>query len=233
MIARSINELQVCSVSLVRRSLGEGGCPQRSPHRGAERSALRTAHATVQIGETQFLIIPASTAFGSGEHVTTGTSLRLLELLTLWWKRGWSLEDLGTGTGILALAAKRFGVGRIVGIDNDPSAISIAKSNAGLNKIRGATFQLGDVRKWKSIGTTDVITANLYGDLLIEILPKLCGIRWLILSGILRGQGDELVRALQPNHLDITCMKGAGNGWLFWQGGPAANFCGGYRPPLQ
>jgi ribosomal protein L11 methylase PrmA len=78
-----------------------------------------------------------------------------------------------------------------------------------------------------------VITANLYGDLLIEILPKLCGIRWLILSGILRGQGDELVRALQPNHLDITCMKGAGNGWLFWQGGPAANFCGGYRPPLQ
>src|SRR4029434_10951576 len=124
MIVRSINELQICSVRLVRRSLGEGGCPQRSPHRAAERSALRTAHATARIGETQFLIIPASTAFGSGEHVTTGTSLRLLELLTLWWKRGWSLEDLGTGTGILALAAKRFGAGRIVGIDNDPSAIS-------------------------------------------------------------------------------------------------------------
>src|SRR5215469_7767217 len=106
-------------------------------------------------------------------------SLRFLEQLTRCWNAGWSLQDLGTGTGILAPAAKRFGARRIVGIDNDPSAISTAKSNARLNKIRGAIFQLGDVRKWKSIENTDVITANLYGDLLIEILPKLSRGGWL------------------------------------------------------
>ncbi len=48
-----------------------------------------------------------------------------------------------------------------------------------------------------------MITANLYSDLLIEILPKLRGGGWLILSGILRSQKDELVRALQRNHFDV------------------------------
>jgi len=60
------------------------------------------------------------------------------------------------------------------------------------------------VHKWKSAQKIDVITANLYSDLLIEILPKLGGSRWLILSGILRSQQDELLRALQRNHFDIS-----------------------------
>ena len=145
------------------------------------------------------IIIPASLAFGTGEHATTAMSLRFLEQLTRCWNPGWSLVDLGTGSGILALAAKCFGAGQVIGIDNDPAAISVAKSNARLNKIRGATFQLGDVHKWNPAQKTDVITANLYSDLLIEILPKLRGGAWLILSGILRSQQDELVHALQRN----------------------------------
>ena len=153
------------------------------------------------------IIIPASLAFGTGEHATTAMSLRFLEQLTCCWKPGWSLADLGTGSGILALAAKCFGAGQVVGIDNDPVAISVAKSNARLNKIRGASFQLGDVHKWNAAQQTDVITANLYSDLLIEILAKLRGGGWLILSGILRSQQDELVRALQRNHLVIISMK--------------------------
>ena len=111
------------------------------------------------------------------------------------------------------MAAKCFGAGRVIGIDNDPAAISVAKSNARLNKIRGASFQLGDVHKWNPAQKTDVITANLYSDLLIEILPKLRGGGWLILSGILRSQQDELVRALQRNHLDIISMKRRGK-WM-------------------
>jgi len=188
------------------------------------------------------IIIPASLAFGTGEHATTAMSLRFLEQLTRLWNPGWSLADLGTGSGILALAAKCFGAGRVVGIDNDPAAISVAKSNGRLNKIRGASFQLGDVHKWNPAQKVDVITANLYSDLLIEILPKLRGGRYLILSGILHSQQDELVRALQRNHLDIINMKRRGK----WMGILAvrvdtlrppergsANFCGAHRPPLQ
>jgi ribosomal protein L11 methyltransferase len=159
------------------------------------------------------VIIPASLAFGTGEHATTAMSLRLLERLTRDWKAGWSFADLGTGSGILALAARSFGAKRVTGIDNDLAAISVAKSNAQLNKIRGISFQLGDVNKWRSAGEIDVITANLYSDLLLEILPKIRGNRWLILSGILRSQQDDLVRALKRNRFDIINMKRRGK-WV-------------------
>jgi ribosomal protein L11 methyltransferase len=174
------------------------------------------------------IIIPASLAFGTGEHATTAMSLRFLEQLTRRWKRGWSLVDLGTGSGILALAAKCFGAGRVISIDNDPTAISIAKSNVRLNKIRGVTFQLGDVRKWKSAQETDVISANLYNDLLIEILPKLKYGRNLILSGILRSQRDELTGALRRNHYDIIEIKRRGK-WV----AILATRSGNERPPAS
>ena len=159
------------------------------------------------------IVIPASLAFGTGEHATTATSLRLLEQLTRCWNPGWSLADLGSGSGILALAGKCFGAGQVIGIDNDPAAIWVAKSNARLNKIRGTAFQLGDVLKWNPTQKNDVITANLYTDVLIEILPKLRGAGWLILSGILRSQREELLSALQRNHLEVISSKQRGK-WI-------------------
>ena len=201
-IVGSINELQRCSVRY----------PQRNSDHYARANA-RTAHSTAHTIEARLLVIPASLAFGTGEHATTAMSLRLLEQLTRDWKPGWSLVDLGTGSGILALAVKCFGAGQVTGIDNDPAAISVAKSNAGLNKIRGARFQLGDVHKFKPVKETDVITANLYCDLLIEILPKLRFGGWLILSGILRSQEDELAHVLQQNHYDIIRAKRRGK-WV-------------------
>ena len=201
-VVGSINELQRCSV---RRS-------RRSSHQCTRSDALRTAHSAAGDIKPALLVIPASLAFGTGEHVTTAMSLRFLEQLTRCWNRGWSLTDLGTGSGILALAARCLGAGRVTGVDNDPAAISVAKSNARLNKIRGASFQLGDVHKWNPARKIDVITANLYSDLLIEILPKLHG-AWLILSGILRSQQDELVHALHRNDIDVIRMKHRGK-WV-------------------
>src|SRR5439155_15924375 len=140
---------------------------------------------------TKRLIIPAGTAFGTGEHATTAMSLRLLEKLTRRWKPGWSIVDLGTGSGILALAARRFGAKQVMGIDNDPIAISAAKQSARSNKLSGVEFRVGDVRRWKSThkslfrrsgygGQVDVVTANLFSELVIEILPKLKAARWMI-----------------------------------------------------
>ena len=140
-------------------------------------------------------------------------SLRLLEGLTRHWQRGWSVADLGTGSGILALAASRFGAGRVLGLDIDPTAISIAKSNAKLNKIDGVTFQLADVRERKSAQKTHVITANLYSDLLTEILPKLRRSGWLILSGILRDQETEFVGCLRRNKIEIIRIRRRGK-WI-------------------
>jgi len=165
------------------------------------------------VGKPPLLVIPAEAAFGTGEHATTSMSLRLLERLTRNWKDGWSLVDLGTGTGILALAAKRFGAGHVIGLDIDPKAISTAKANARLNKINNVDFRLGDLRKWKPSGKTGIVAANLYSELLMEILPNLKRSHWLILSGVLRTQEDKLFRALRRNNIQIVNAKRRGK-WI-------------------
>ena len=161
----------------------------------------------------RLLVIPASAAFGTGEHATTAMSLRLLERLTREWKNRWSLGDLGTGSGILALAAKRFGAKRVVGIDVDPKAISVAKVNARLNKIDNVDFKLVDLRKWKSWAGRDIVAANLYSELLIEILPKLKRSNWLILSGVLRIHENKFFHALRRNKIEVAKVNRRGK-WI-------------------
>jgi ribosomal protein L11 methylase PrmA len=180
---------------------------------GETPNALRTAHTTARVKEPRLLVIPASAAFGTGEHATTAMSLRLLERLTREWKNSWSLADLGTGSGILALAAERFGSRRVVGIDVDPKAISVAKANARLNKIDNVDFKLGDLRKWKSWAGKDIVAANLYSELLIEILPKLKRGHWLILSGVLRIHENKLFHALRRNKIEIVKVNRRGK-WI-------------------
>src|SRR5436189_2839564 len=161
----------------------------------------------------RLLVIPASAAFGTGEHATTAMSLRLLERLTREWTNSWSLADLGTGGGILALAAESFGAGRVVGVDVDPKAISVAKANARLNKIDNVDFKLGDLRKWKFWAGRDIIAANLYSELLIEILPNLKRSNWLILSGVLRMHEDKFFHALRRNKIEIVKVNRRGK-WI-------------------
>jgi ribosomal protein L11 methyltransferase len=178
----------------------------------AGKADFQTPKASV-LKKQRLLVIPASAAFGTGEHTTTAMSLRLLERLTRDWKNSWSLADLGTGSGILALAAESFGAGRVAGVDVDPKAISVAKANARLNKIDNVDFKLGDLRKWKSRAGRDIVAANLYSRLLIEILPKLRRGHWLILSGVLRMQENKLLRALRRNKIETVKVNRRGK-WI-------------------
>jgi len=127
--------------------------------------------------------------------------------------RGFSLLDLGTGSGILALAAARFGAKRIIAIDHDPIAIATAKENARRNKIEQVDFQVADVRQWKFPARIDIITANLFSGLLIEILPKLKCAEWLILSGVLREQEPQLLRTLKRNGIAVGERRRRGK-WI-------------------
>ena len=162
------------------------------------------------------LIIPAGAAFGTGEHVTTAMSVRLLERLTR-GRHPKLVIDLGTGSGILALAARFFGAKRVIGIDIDPLAISTAKKNARLNRINQVEFLLADVRRWRAPAKIDIVTANLFSELLIEVLPKLRSklvpSGWLIFSGILRTQEGDLMRALRQHKLDIVHVRRRGK-WI-------------------
>jgi ribosomal protein L11 methyltransferase len=169
------------------------------------------------------LLIPVGRAFGTGEHATTAMSLRLLERCTRFWgaqagslrsaEPERTLLDLGTGSGILALAAARFGARRVIAIDHDPVAIATARANARRNKLDNIDFRVGDVRWWQFPPRIEIITANLFSELLIEIVPKLKRAQWLIFSGILCEQEAQLVRALKRNGIAIIETRRRGK-WI-------------------
>jgi ribosomal protein L11 methyltransferase len=150
-------------------------------------------------------------------------SLRLLERCTRFWggqagslrspEPERTLLDLGTGSGILALAAARFGAKRVIAIDDDPVAIATARENARRNKLDNIDFRVADVRRRPFPPRIEIITANLFSELLIEILPKLKRAQRLILSGILRDQEAQLVRALKRNGVAIVETRRRGK-WI-------------------
>ena len=195
--------------------------PLRIGHR------LEIVRARSQSSQSQ-LIIPAAGAFGTGEHATTAMSLRLLERATRSLAPGWRLLDVGTGTGILALAAERFGAGHVLGLDHDPRAVAHARSNARLNRIRRARFVRGDVLAWRPAIRYDFIMANLFSELLIAALPifrralRVDG--RLIVSGILCEQAQGVMRALGRSGFRLEEKRRRGK-WVALQCGSA--------PPLQ
>jgi ribosomal protein L11 methyltransferase len=146
------------------------------------------------------VVIPASMAFGTGHHATTQLCLEALQTIDL---AGASVLDVGTGSGVLAIAAVRIGAARALGIDVDPDAIEAARGNLALNPGAGerVRFDVGDVA---SLGdargvAADVVTANLTGALLVRTAPLLAGaVRsggTLILSGLQTHERTAVVRA--------------------------------------
>ena len=154
--------------------------------------------------------------------------MRLLEETTRKFAAGWRLLDAGTGTGILALAARILGAGEAVGIDNDPRAIAVARSNARLNRIGRVQFRVGDVLRVKvsdlpvqgrktAAPAYDIVTANLFSELLIALLAgfrqELTPHGRLILSGILREQADEVTAALAESGFSLERKRRRGK-WV-------------------
>ncbi len=168
------------------------------------------------------LIIPSGAAFGTGDHPTTAMSLRLLEEATRKLNPGWSLADLGSGTGILGLAARRLGAQDVEAIDLDPMAISTAKANAQLNAIRGIKFRVLDVHKWIPARRLDIVTANLFSQLLIGVLQQVRrslkpGGRF-IFSGIMRSEEANVTKAVGKSGLRLETVRRRGK-WIACSGG--------------
>ena len=168
----------------------------------------------------QVLCIPAAMAFGTGEHATTSMCLRLL-LAVARQREGtnWDVLDLGTGSGILALAGKLFGARQALGVDNDPHAVRTAKENARLNGLTGhhVRFEQAELPVWHRSPEQawPVVTANLFSELLIRLLPVLIAPVGapggdLILSGVLATQADEVLESVQTAGLSLLATKRRG-----------------------
>ena len=175
------------------------------------RGRLRIVNLEPEAGQTldgDVIFVPASLAFGTGEHATTAGCLRLLCDIVPADQTGWTFLDAGTGTGILALAAAKLGADRIDAFDADAIAVRTAKQNARLNGLSGKLrIWRQDVLKFQPESVYDVVTANLYSVLLRQSLPKLVKAArkdgFLIFSGILRDQEAEVKEWLREKKLDL------------------------------
>jgi ribosomal protein L11 methyltransferase len=142
----------------------------------------------------QVIVILPSMGFGTGHHSTTRLCLMALQKTSV---RGRSVLDVGTGSGVLALAAARMGASRVVGIDNDPDAITNALENRALNgldvEFRSEGIETTADRQW------DLLIANLTGGVLIKYADRLQSLTAaggrLILSGLREEEEAEVLRA--------------------------------------
>ena len=160
------------------------------------------------------IFIPAGMAFGTGEHATTATCLRLLSDVAAELPAGFAVLDLGTGAGILAIAAKALGGGRVEAIDYDPVAVRIARENASTNGFRTIKVFRGDALKLTVRRPFDVVLANLFSDVLLAAAPRIARAvkpgGWLIFSGVLRKQAQEVVSVFQALGFSIPKITARG-----------------------
>lgn len=131
-------------------------------------------------------------AFGTGTHPTTALCLEWLDAIDLRHRR---VIDFGCGSGILALAALKLGAASVIGIDNDPQAISASRDNAERNGV-GERLQLVPADRFQPI-QVDVLVANILAGPLLDLAGQLAAcVRpggLLALSGLLATQADGLV----------------------------------------
>lgn len=154
------------------------------------------------------LVIEPAQAFGTGHHETTTHCLRALQDLSL---TGARVLDVGTGTGILAMAAAAFGAHRVIGLDTDPLAVEAAMANAVANAL-AVEVRAGSVESVTG-EQFDVVVANLDTATLSTLAPALatCLARdaTLIASGVSNQRADEARTALEAVGLTVRVVPGA------------------------
>jgi len=156
-------------------------------------------------------------AFGTGSHFTTRSCLEFIEEVCA------SLDgenctalDVGTGSGILAIALAKMGAPKVVALDNDPVALEVARSNVRTNRVKNIV-QLSDAGPARVKGSFAVVVANLVAETIIDLAQALkkrvSGNGYLILSGILKPKARDVLRHFTPAPFVLIREKAA-RGWV-------------------
>ena len=162
------------------------------------------------------LVIEPGMAFGTGDHETTRGVLRLLPQVL---RRGDLVADLGSGSGVLAIAAARLGARHVYGIENDPDATGNAEMNVRLNEAAGAvTIMEGDAfMLLPLVAPVHVVLANIVTPVLIELLPLIAAAVGqegrAILSGILVEESRRMRSAVAAGGWTVTAVEEEGLWW--------------------
>ena len=154
------------------------------------------------------LILDPGLAFGTGGHETTNLCLEVLDERV---RGGERVLDIGTGSGILAIAALKLGAAVAEGVDIDPVAVRTAGENAALNGVADKlTVLVGDLSD-KASGKYDIITANIVANAIMALAPTVPGLMAddavFIASGIIDSRKDEVIAALEAAGLAVLEVK--------------------------
>jgi len=185
----------------------------RKPRPIGERLLVaRKSHSLPISGKIVIFLDPRS-AFGTGGHGTTEGCLTALEKFI---KGSETVLDVGTGTGILAIAARKLGAGRVTAIDIDPAACAETMKNIALNEIDdGIDVIEGGIEAAKD--HYNVVTANLRTPLLVELMDRLterlAGSGVAIFSGILEMELHPFLAFLDGRRIETLEMERIG-GWM-------------------
>ena len=149
------------------------------------------------------IILDPGCAFGTGTHQTTQLCMKAIEK---YLKKGDSMADIGTGSGILAICAKKFGANEVYGCDNDETVIDVCFENANKNGVNDILFEFKTADKLTQ--KYDFICANILHNILAEIMGDLKNIMKpnakMVLSGILDEKKSVVLEAITKHDLKIV-----------------------------
>jgi len=162
----------------------------------SERVVIKPTWEGYQLKANELVVeIDPGMAFGTGTHETTRLCIQLLDNII---KGGETVFDVGTGSGILAIAAAKLGAASVLGIDNDERSVCVAAENVELNSVADVVGISGTPLS-EIEGIFDIVVANILAEDLIEmkkeLLKRLERGGWLILSGILKTKAEMVIAA--------------------------------------
>ncbi len=153
-------------------------------------------------------------AFGTGLHPTTQMCLIALEESI---QSGTQVLDMGTGSGILAIAAAKLGAGRVLALDNDSVAVKIARDNIVINDVQGVVSILrGSLAEVSA--SYDLVVVNILAKVIVEMLQeglaeRVCPGGKMIVAGIIDEQEQKVVEAMEQQGLTLVGKQQQGD-WV-------------------
>ena len=149
-------------------------------------------------GDGEVVYIDSNMAFGTGEHETTAMCVKLIEK---YLKPSDTVIDVGTGSGILGLAAAKLGAKSVIMTDIDPVAVEAANRNAKLNKVDGVCKAMLTNLLDGIVGAGDIVVANITAEVLAFLVKDIRSYvktgGTVILSGILNDRLEKVVKAYE------------------------------------
>ncbi|MFS1513544.1 50S ribosomal protein L11 methyltransferase [Chengkuizengella sp. SCS-71B] len=180
------------------------------PVRITEKITIKPTWENYEAGENECVVeLDPGMAFGTGTHATTSLCLKALEKAQV---EGKNVIDVGTGSGILSIAAMKLGANQVLALDLDPVAVSSAKENVRINQLeQKITVQQSDLlqvlQTQHNSDQPQIVVANILAEIILTFIDDVYNVLehngLYIASGIIKQKEDDVIQALEKSNFSI------------------------------